>query len=219
MNRKIYLTGIMTGILAAVAVFFTVLVGRVDVKAIGPEGTKVGFAGINSFFVKAIGVHKIFYTISEVLGYLAIAVAGLFAVIGLLQWIRRKSLFKVDANILAMGFMFIIVIMIYFFFEKVIINYRPVLLEGGPEASYPSSHTMIACCILGAAMMECNEVVTRKSARDLIMRILAGLIAAIVLCRFLSGVHWFTDIIGALLISVAVLSGYYLFILIIKGFK
>lgn len=213
MNSKAKNAYLTSAIFAVLSALFIVLIKTVDVQAIGPEGTNVGFAGINGFFHELIGTHKLFYYISEVGGIVAILIAVLFAVLGFLQLVQRKNLLKVDKNILAMGAVYIIVILLYIIFEKVPVNYRPVITDEGLEASFPSTHTMLACCIIGCAMIECREVVTNRKTQLLINRVLLGVMVVTILCRFISGVHWFTDIIGGILISCAVIMLYLGFVL------
>ena len=124
-------------------VLWTVLVRIVDVKVIGPNGSKVGFATINGFFHKLTGVHLWLYVITDWLGLVPIAVMLVFAGVGLFQWIKRKSLFKVARSILLLGVFYIVVFLAYILFEFLVINYRPILINGVLEASYPSSTTML----------------------------------------------------------------------------
>ena len=207
---------ILSGAFTIASILFLILITTVDVQPIGPEGTSVGLATINGALFNMIGEHKFWYYITEVCGVIAILFAVLFAVIGLLQWIKRKSLWKVDKNILALGEMFLLVIALYVLFDKIPVNYRPVLLDEGPEPSFPSSHTMIACCIIGCSMIEMSQIITNKKTLGIIQKVCIGIIAVTVIGRFISGVHWFTDIIGGLLISGAIISLYYGIVMQIK---
>ena len=80
-----------------------------------------------------------------------------FAILGLMQWIRRKQLLKVDHSILALGGFYIVVMAAYIIFEQFVINYRPVLINGILEASYPSSTTMLVMCVIPTAIMQLQE--------------------------------------------------------------
>ena len=128
-------------------VIFTILVKTIDVKPIGPNSTSVGFSALNGFMLNKIGVNMIFYKITQVLGLIPILIAALYGIKGIIQLVKRKSLFKVDSEIMILGIFYAITIIIYLFFEKFIVNYRPVLMDGKLEASYPSSHTMISIFI------------------------------------------------------------------------
>lgn len=209
MTKRVQRAAILTAILTGIFLLYTLLVKVVDVQAIGPMNTSVGFATVNGWFFKTLGTNDLFYTLSKIAGIICLAVAFLFAGIGAMQLYQRRSLMKVDKNLLCMGGIFLLVILLYVFFDKVPVNYRPVLEDGALEASYPSTHTMLACVIMGCAMIECGQVVTRKSALKYIRWFCWAMIAITIICRFLSGVHWFTDIIGGILISLAIVSLYY----------
>ena len=219
MTKQVRQAGIMTAVLTAVFLLFMILVKFVDVQPIGPMNSMVGFAAVNGFFQKLIGTSNIFYLLSKLCGVICILTAVLFAGIGGLQLYERKSLMKVDKNILAMGFIFLLVIIFYVLFDKIVINYRPVLEDGALEASFPSTHTMLACTIMGCALIECREVVTRKTTLKYIEIFCWAIIALTIITRFLSGVHWFTDIIGGILLSAALVSLYYTAVLYFRPKK
>ena len=188
------------GFLAAF-VLWTVLVSFVDVRAIGPNGSSVGFAALNGYVHKFTGVNFHLYTITDWLGLVPIGVAFGFAKLGLAQWIKRKSLLKVDRSLLALGGFYVVVLVAYIFFEIVVINYRPVLIDGYLEASYPSSTTMLVMCVMPAAMMQLHERIKNDVFRRCVMILIAVFITFMVIGRLVSGVHWLSDIIGGALIS------------------
>ena len=204
--RKKILAG---AILFAVFIVYTLLVKKIDVKAIGEGGAEVGFAALNGALQKAIGVHNFWYYVTEVLGILAIALAAFFALVGLMQLIRGKSFAKVSPEILAIGALYVVVILFYIIFEKVVINYRPVLMKGEMEASYPSSHTMLALCVFGSAVSQIRRFIPRGQLRGIAKAVLIALMAVTVLGRILSGVHWFTDILGGTILSLSLLLFFY----------
>ena len=142
MKRKTILFSILGLVLLLVFVFFTVSLAMYDVKAIGPENSRVGYARINSFVRERLGVNFALYTVTDWAGLFLICIMIGFAVLGLSQWKKRRSLFKVDPDLLLLGAFYILVFLLFFFFERCIINYRPVLIEGVLEASYPSSTTL-----------------------------------------------------------------------------
>ena len=181
---------------------WTALVRFIDVQTIGPNGSSVGFAALNKAVHETIGVYWKLYTVTDLLGMIPIGFALGFAVLGLVQLIRRRSLFKVDRSILALGGFYIVVMAVYLLFEKVVINYRPVLIDGNLEASYPSSTTMLALCVLPTAMMQLKNRIRRRAVRRTVLVVLGVFTAFMVAGRLISGVHWLTDIIGGALLSV-----------------
>ena len=172
-----------------------------DVQAIGPQGSAVGFAAFNGFFHNLTGVHMSIYTITDWLGLVPFAFALGFAILGLIQLIQRQSLFKVDYSILVLGGFYIIVMAAYVFFEIVVINYRPVLIEGYLEASYPSSTTMLVMCVMPTAIMQLNSRIRNQGLRKGIDCLIIAFTVFMVVGRLISGVHWFTDIVGGALLS------------------
>lgn len=199
---------LIVGILVILAMIFTVLVKTVDVKPVGANESNIGFATINKSFSNIIGVNMICYDITYYLGILALGIAGIYACIGLIQMIKRKSILKIDREIILLGCFYVLVAVIYVFFEKVIINYRPILMEGVLEASYPSSHTLLTICICGSSII-INRQLFKNKITKILNILLAVIMVATVVGRLVSGVHWLTDIIGGILISSALLMGYY----------
>ena len=194
--------------LIAVFVLWTVLVSVVDVRAIGPNGSSVGFATLNGYVHDLTGVNMRLYSITDWLGLVPIGVAFGFAVLGLVQWVGRKSLFKVDRSILALGGFYIIVLAMYIFFEIVVINYRPVLIDGYLEASYPSSTTMLVMCVMPTTMMQLHARIKSDVFRRCVLISIAAFTAFMVIGRLASSVHWLTDIIGGALVSAGLVITY-----------
>ena len=199
---------IVSEILIVCSIIYTILVKLVDVKSIGPEGSSVGFSKLNSFISKLIGVNMNWYKITKYLGYLAICVILVYALIGFIELIKRKSIIKVDREIIGLGVFCFVVLCIYIFFEKCVINYRPILMEGVLDASYPSSHTMLALCFCGAAIMVNNKLYNDFKYKKIINILLLTLMFIIVVGRVISGVHWISAIIGAIIISSALLMSF-----------
>ena len=195
-------------ILILLAIAFTILVKVVDVKSIGVNETNIGFATLNQFVFGAIGVNMTWYYIIDWLGIVPVIGAIIYACIGLIQLIKRKSIFKVDKEIILLGIFYIVVIALYAFFEKVIINYRPILINGFLEASYPSSHTLITICICGSSIM-INKKLFNNKITKIANTLSAIIIIVTVVGRLISGVHWFTDIIGGIVISISLLMLFY----------
>lgn len=189
-------------------ILWTFLVIYVDVKEIGPNGSSVGFATLNAFVHERIGTNFLLYTVTDWLGLVPIGVAFGFAVLGLIQWIRRKSLWKVDTGILLLGVFYMVVILGYIFFELITINYRPVLIDGYLEGSYPSSTTMLVSCVMPTAKMQGEARIKNKVLRRVISGVIVAFTAFMIIGRLVSGVHWFSDIIGGILLSAGLVTVY-----------
>lgn len=212
-------TGIWrTALLFLLFFAFTLAVINVDVQNVAVEDitgtapsltTEVGFATLNALVHEALPHNSLFYKLTTLLGYAALLIVAGYGLLGVMQLIRRRSLKKVDTQLIFLGIFFVLTLLCYVIFEKLPINYRPVLLdaEEGLEASYPSSHTMLALCVFGAMMVPYPQLFGKKALP--LIRIGAGLLMAVsVAGRILSGVHWLTDIAGAVLLSAALLSLY-----------
>ena len=180
---------------------WTAAVCLVDVQPIGPVGSRVGFAGINGLFHSMTGVHFSLYLATDWLSLIPAGICLGFALLGLAQWIRRKSLRAVDRSILLLGGFYILVAAAYLFFEETVINYRPVLIQGILEASYPSSTTLLVLCVMPTAAMQLRRRIRHPLARRCCLAAITAFSLFMVAGRLVSGVHWLTDIIGGSLLS------------------
>ena len=196
---KLLLLGI--GFIIEFAVW-TWLIQIIDVKPAGVNGTEIGFATINIWFHSVTGVNMTLYNITDWLGLVPIFICVFFGGVGFIQLLKRKSLFKVDFDIVALGIYYVIVISGYLIFEMIPINYRPLLINGFLEASYPSSTTLLVLSVMPTIIIQAN----RRLKNDTIKRIIATITAIfaifMVVGRLISGVHWLTDIIGSVFLSV-----------------
>lgn len=206
---------IISIVLIILSVLFTELVKNIDVKPIGPNESLVGFADINRLFHNLIGSNMIIYKITEFLGYIPIVMALVYVFIGLKELIERKSLLKVDREMYILALFYVLVVGVYVFFEKFIVNYRPILIDGVLEASYPSSHTLMSICLCGSSII-INKKIFKNKFGDVENILSVTLILLIVIGRIISGVHWFTDILGGIIISSALLVVFYSVISSIK---
>lgn len=197
-NQKIIILAVC--LLAAFALW-TLLVRVVDVQAIGPRGSSVGFASVNGFVHELTGVNMLLYTVTDLLGLVPLAAVPGFAALGLWQWIRRKSLLKVDRSIIALGVFYLAVAAAFILFELFPINYRPVLIEGVLEASYPSSTTMLVMCVMPTSAMQLRARIANAALGHFATAAMAIFTALMVIGRLVSGVHWLSDIIGGALLS------------------
>ena len=193
---------VLAGILLLVGfVIWTFLIQSVDVQPIGPNESTVGFAALNGWFHQLTGVHWMLYTLTDWLGLVPIFVCLIFAGIGFVQLVQRKSLFKVDLDIIMLGAYYVLVIFGYLLFEMVPINYRPVLIEGFLEASYPSSTTLLVLSVMPTLYFQAQRRLSPNALRQTILIFSVLFSAFMVIGRLVSGVHWLTDIVGAVLLS------------------
>ena len=146
-------------------VLWTAAVQFIDVRAIGPNGSCVGFATLNAFVHKLTGIHTLLYNVTDLLGLVPIFTATGFALLGLAQLIKRKRLSKVDYSLLILGGFYIAVMAVYVLFEIVTVNYRPVLINGILEKSYPSSTTLLVLCVMTTAIMQFNSRIKSTAFR------------------------------------------------------
>ena len=207
-NRK----GLIVGTALLVAfVLWTVAVKLIDVQAIGPEDSTVGFATVNRFVHELTGANMSLYNITDWLGLVPLGFVMCFGTLGLIQWIKRKHILKVDYSILVLGGFYIVVMAVYVLFEILALNYRPVLINGILEASYPSSTTMLVMCVMPTMIMQLSARIKGKLLRRCLTASIAVFTAFMVLGRLISGVHWISDIIGGALISAGLVMLYYFF--------
>lgn len=187
--------------LIAVFALWTLLIQCVDVRPVGQNGTDIGFAALNVWFHELTGVHMALYNVTDWLGLVPICICMGFGVLGLVQLVKRRSIKKVDTDLILLGVYYVIVICAYLFFEMVPINYRPILIEGVMEASYPSSTTLLVLSVLPTLKFQ----IDRRTGREDVRKIVSGFVilfsAFMVVGRLVSGVHWLTDIAGSVFLS------------------
>ena len=201
----------IAAILLGAFVVWTAAVRLVNVQPIGPQGSEVGFATINGWVYDLTGVHMALYTVTDWLGLVPIAFAIGFALLGLIQWVKRKHLRQVNFSILVLGGFYLLVMAAYVLFEVLVINYRPVLINGCLEVSYPSSTTMLVLCVMPTAIMQLNARIKNQTLKRWVGFGITAFIIFMVIGRLISGVHWVTDIIGGALLSAGLVMMYRFF--------
>ncbi|MBO5213760.1 MAG: phosphatase PAP2 family protein [Clostridia bacterium] len=179
----------------------TFLVMKVDVQPIGPQNSTVGLATINGTIFEACGSNPLWYTISEALGIVALLCIAGFGCLGAWQLISGKSLKKVDKSLFVLAGFYAVVAFVYVLFEVIVINYRPILEEGILEASYPSSHTILVCCIMLTTALQLQIRIRNNGLRLGLQGACLLITVLTAIGRILAGVHWYTDVVAALLIS------------------
>ena len=205
-NQRILIIGTFMLVLFVV---WTVLVKIVDVEPIGPNDSSVGFATINRFVHELLGVHMALYDITDWLSIIPLLFIFAFAVLGVVQLVKRKSIFKVDNSILILGGFYAVVMAVFVLFEFLAVNYRPVLINGVLEASYPSSTTLLVMCVLPTAAMQLKSRIKNQMCGNAVAVFLYIFTVFMVTARLISGVHWFTDIIGGAVFSAGLVMIYY----------
>ena len=193
-GKKLLFAGMMW---MTVFAAWTILIQTVDVQSIGPMGTAVGFASLNGWFHELTGVHMSVYHITDWLGLVPIFICMMFGLLGLVQLIRRRSLWKVDADILWLEAYDVVVILLYLAFEMFPVNFRPILIEGVLEASYPSSTTLLVLCVMPTLVLQVNRRSKNAAFQKAVHFSAAVFSVLMVLGRMISGVHWLTDIAGS----------------------
>lgn len=211
MKKAIRRNFIISLCLLAAFVLWTVLVSSVDIQAIGPQNSSVGFATFNGAFHNLTGVNMQLYNLTDLLSIIPLGFVAGFALLGLVQFVKRKNLFKVDYSIFVLGGFYIAVMALFLFFEKVVINYRPILIEGVLEASYPSSTTMLVMCVMPTALMQLNSRIRNKPLKLMVALSIVAFTSFMVISRLVSGVHWISDIIGGALLSAGLVMMYFSF--------
>ena len=205
-TKRLFCIGGALFILFAV---FTLLVFTVDVKNVGISGTRLGFSDANLAVFGAIGQSEAWLTVTDVLGVIVLLPVVAAAATGLIQLIKRKSIKRVDAQILALGALYAADVFFYVLFELVIINYAPILKGGEIAASYPSSHTLLAVTVMVSFAAVLSLYLKRRALKLAAYAVTGAVAAVTVIGRLLSGVHWLTDILGSLLLSAALLVLFY----------
>ena len=189
-------------------VLWTVLVLTVDVQMVGESVTAVGFATFNNWFHQFTGVHMWIYTATDWLGLVPVFVCMVFGMIGLVQLVKRKNLLKVDFDITMLGVYYVLVIVGYLAFEMFPINYRPILIDGRMEASYPSSTTLLVLSVMPTLVFQVKRRMKNMKMRKVVCVLTMLFTFLMVFGRLISGVHWFTDIVGSILLSIGLFEIY-----------
>lgn len=216
MKKKNYKSLYASLFMLGAFVLWTVAVRFVDVRAIGPSGSSVGFAALNGLIHKITGVNMLLYHITDWLGLVPIFVAMGFACLGLVQWIKRKKLRQVDYSIFVLGGFYIAVMAVYLLFETVTVNYRPVLIGDILETSYPSSTTLLVMCVMPTAIMQFNSRIKNAIIKKSVSIVIMAFVIFMVIGRLASGVHWFSDIVGGAMLSAGLVEMYRHIVLLIK---
>lgn len=188
---------------------YTLVVAFVDVKAIGPEGSSVGLASINAAFRDLVGQSGAFKIVSDIGFYFCVALCVFFIGLFLYQLLKRKSLQKVDRNLIALMYLYAMFIVLYLVFNSlIIVNYRPILKDGALDPSYPSTHVFLGIVAGISAIDRIFVYVKRENSRLALMIVCWVALLLSCLGRTMSGMHWLTDILGGFIFASVCLAWY-----------
>ena len=209
MNKKTLRNFIISAGMFVLFVIYTIIIKFVDVMPVGALGTRVGLASLNKYVFNLVGVNDVFCTITEILGIFDLIIICLLVAIAGIQFIKRKSIKLVDKEFKLLACVYVLMACCYLFFEFVIVNYRPILVDWEIEASYPSSHVLLTLVVIGTGLIIANRKISNKKAKIVLWTI--GSIASllVVVGRVLGGVHWLTDVVGGALLATAIVMFYY----------
>lgn len=197
---------LVAAVLLVLFIAFTCLVMLTDVQAIGPQGTEVGFASVNAAVFESLGTNSFLEKATDLLGLVSIGVGFVFAFCALVQLIKRKSMKKIDLEFYVLGVYYLLLGILYVGFEKLALNFRPVLDEGELAASFPSSHTLLIVAVMGSAVLMAERYL-KGTKWFLPAAAVAGALALFAIGgRLFSGVHWYTDIMGGVMLALALIA-------------
>lgn len=202
---KLIVAGLVNVIAFAV---WTLMIKTIDVKPVGINGTEVGFSTFNVWFHSITGVNMNLYCVTDWLGLVPVFVCLLFGFIGFIQMIKRKSICKVDVDIICLGVYYVIVVASYLIFEIIPINYRPILINGYLEASYPSSTTLLVLSVMPTLVFQTKRRIKNIKVKRVVLIISKLFSLFMFIGRIVSGVHWITDMIGSVFLCLGLFITY-----------
>lgn len=148
--------------------------------------------------------------ITDIILIASFAILAVFAILGLYQWISRKSLRKVDKPLLWMLLPLALMAITYFVFDKILIwNTRP---NGSGEPSFPSTHTMVVATIFLCAAVILPYYIKSRTMRIIIDLLMLVLLVMVCVGRVAANMHWVSDVVGGLIFAVIFAAIYYLII-------
>ncbi len=148
--------------------------------------------------------------ITDIILAASLAVLGVFVILGLHQWIQRKSLKKVDKPLLAMFVPLILMAITYIVFDKfLVLNTRP---NGSGEPSFPSTHTMVVATIFLCVATILPRYIKSKAAVITLDILMFALTILVCFGRVLADMHWISDVAGGLIFAIIFAVIYYLII-------
>ena len=95
--------------LLVLSLVYTLSIMLIDVRPIGPQGSVVGFAGMNQYFHTLLSTNMGLYDLTDWLSIPVLLIVPGFTITGLVQLLKRKSLRRVDSSILILGGFYVLV--------------------------------------------------------------------------------------------------------------
>ena len=149
-------------------------------------------------------------TVSDIILATSLATFAIFAILGFCQWIKRKSLKKVDKELLWAILPFILMVATYIVFDKfIILNTRP---NGSSEPSFPSTHTMVVATIFLITAIILPKYIKSRAARIVLDLMMLAFVVLVSIGRVLANMHWISDVVGGLVFAAIFATIYYLII-------
>ena len=139
--------------------------------------------------------------ITNIILILSLIALGAFAVLGLVQWIKRKSLKKVDKQLRWFPLPLALMAATYVVFDKFLpkfFDFMPTRPNGSGEPSFPSTHVMIV-----ATIFFITTIILPKYIKNKVVRIILELLMVIGLAltctgRVMANMHTPIDVLGGI---------------------
>ena len=146
--------------------------------------------------------------ISDVILTTSFAALAMFAVLGLYQLIKHRSLKKVDKPLLWAILPLFLMAATYIIFDKFfVLNTRP---NGSGEASFPSTHVMVVATIFSIISIILPKYIKSRASRIILDFMMLALLALVCVARVLASMHWVSDVVGGLIFAAIFAAIYYL---------
>lgn len=162
----------------------------------------VGLSTVNGFVFEAIGENPEWEMVSFVLLIISVLLMCAQGLCIFIKMIRTRKLWEM----VAVGHAWFLALAFYALFEPCIVNYRPVLENGELAASFPSSHTLISVVLFGVMAVWLAYLLPRSVKKYVIIALLGAAVFISALARLMMGVHWFTDVLGGMLLGAMIVS-------------
>ena len=179
-----------------------------DVEAIGPKNTEVGLAFLNEWFRNLFhygeeGYFKFWYVFTQILGYVSYAVCAFWSVLYWREVIKTKGWngVGVDKNLMATWWLYLLTMIICLVFSRVAINYRPLVMPGKTKlaVSFPSIHVILFIIAWGSTIFHVADIFSERKKLVIVLHSICTFFMVLgIIGRMISGVNWFTDILGGI---------------------